>query len=122
MKRIYSSTYQRFRQITSKAHEYRNRFELGRPINIGQKLFLKNRTAHLSRSQKLKQLRVCPFTVTKQMTNTTYELREDANPDNIKVTHRNHLIEYFLKEERLPPLITNYASITKNSDFYQHLV
>ena len=121
-KRIYSSTYQRCRQITSKAHEYRNRFKLGRPINIGQKVFLENHTADLSRSQKLKQLRVGPFTVTKQITNTTYEIRENANPDNVKVTHRNHLIEYFPKEERLPPLITNYAPITKDSDFYKHLV
>ena len=123
MKRIYSSTYQRCRQITSKAHEYRNRFKLGRPINIGQKVFLENHTADLSRSQKSKQLGVGPFTVTKQITNTNYEIQEDANPDNIKVTHRNHLIEFFPKEERLPPLITNYASpITKDSDFYKHLV
>ena len=70
-KRIYSSTYQRCRQITSKAHEYWNRFKLGRPINIGQKVFLENHTLDLSRSQKLKQLRVGPFTVTKQITNTT---------------------------------------------------
>ena len=77
----------------------------------------------MSRSQKLKQLRVGPITVTKQITNTTYEIQEDANPDNIKVTHRNHLIEYFPKEERLPPLINNYAPpITKDSDFYKHLV
>ena len=36
--------------------------------------------------------------------------------------HRNHLIEYFPKEERLPPLITNYAVISRDSDFYKHLV
>ena len=36
-KRIYFSTYQRCRQITSKAHEHQNRFKLGRPINTGQK-------------------------------------------------------------------------------------
>ena len=122
-KRIYSSTYQRCRQITSKAHEYRNRFKLGRSINIGQKVFLENHSADLSISQKLKQLHVSPFTVTKQITNTTYEIQENANPDNIKVTHRNHLIEYFPKEERLPPLITNYAPpLTKDSDLYKHLV
>ena len=121
-KRIYSSTNQQCQQITSKAHEYRNRFKLGRPINIGQKVFLENHTADLSRSQNLKQLRVGPFTVTKQITNTTYEIREDANPDNVKVTHRNHLIEYFPKDERLSPLITNYAPITKDSDFYKNLV
>ena len=85
-------------------------------------MFLENHTADLSRSQTLKQLRVGPFTVTKQITNTTYEIREDANPDKIKVTHHNHPIELFPKEERLPPLITNYAPITKYSDFYKHLV
>ena len=121
-KRIYSSTYQRCRQITSKAHEHRNRYKLGRPISTGQKVFLENHAQDLTRSQKLKQLRVGPFTVTKQITNTTYEIREDANPDNVKTTHRNHLIEYFPKEERLPPLITNYAVISKDSDFYKHLV
>ena len=111
-KRICSSTYQRCRQITSKAHEYRNRFKLGRPINMGQKVFLENHTADLSRTKKLKQLRIGLFTVTKQITNTTYEIQGDTNPDYIKVTHPNHLIEYFPKEERVPPLITNCAPIT----------
>ena len=66
IKRTYSVTYQRCRQITSTAREYRNRSKLGRLINFGQKVFLENHTADLSRSQKLKQLRVGPFTVTKQ--------------------------------------------------------
>ena len=122
LKRIYSSTYQRCRQITSKAHEHRNRFKLGRPISTGQKVFLEDHAQDLTRSQKLKKLRVGPFTVTKQITNTTYEIREDANHDNVKTTHRNHLIEYFPKEERLPPPITNYAVISRDSDFYEHLV
>ena len=47
---------------------------------------------------------------------------EDANPNNVKTTHRNHMIEYFPKEERLPPLITNYADLSGDSDFYKHLV
>ena len=85
-------------------------------------MFLENHAQDLTKSQKLKQLGVGPFTVTKQITNTTYEIREDANPDNVKTTHRNDLIEYFAKEERLPPLITNYAVISRDSDFYKHLV
>ena len=150
-KQICSPTYQRCRLITSKAHELKSvsvlgtiqrrlawplrkddtqnreafhiyRFKLGRPISTGQKVFLENQAQDLTRSQKLKQLRVGPFTVTKQITNTTYEIREDANPDNVKTTHRNHLIEYFPKEERLPPLITKYAVISRDSDFYKHLV
>jgi len=96
--------------------------KLGRPISTGQKVFLENHAQDLTKSQKLKQLRVGPFTVTKQITNTTYEIREDANLANVQTTHRNHLIEYFPKEERLPPLITNYAVITRDSDFYKHLV
>ena len=38
-KRIYSSTYQKCRQITSKEHQHRNQFTLGRPISSGQKSF-----------------------------------------------------------------------------------
>ena len=121
-KRIYLSTYQRCRQITSKAHEHRNRIKLGGPISKGQKVFLENHARDLTKSQKLKQLRVGPFTVTQQITNTTYEIREGANPDNVKTTHRNHLIDFFSKEERLLPLITNYAVIYRGPDFYQHLV
>ena len=83
-KRIYSSTHQRSRQITSKAQEQRNRFELGRPISFGQKVF-ENHAQDLTRSQKLKQLRVGPFTVTKQITNTTYEIREEAIPTTSKL-------------------------------------
>ena len=95
-KRIYLSTYQRCCQISSKAHEHRNRYKLGRPINAGQKVFLENHAQDLTKSQKLKQLRVGPFTVKKkQITNTTYEIREDSNADNVKTTRRNHLIECF---------------------------
>ena len=85
-------------------------------------MFLEKHTADLSRSQKLKQLRAGLFTVTKQVTNTTYEIREDANSDNVKVTHSNHLIEYFSQEERFPPVITHYAPLTKDGDFYKHSV
>ena len=121
-KRIYSSAYQRCRQFTSKGHEYRDRFKPCRPISTGQKVFLQNHAQDLTKPPKLKQLRVGPFTVTKPITNTTYKIREDANPDNFKTTHRKHLIEYFLKKERLPPPITNYAVISRDSDFYKHLV
>ena len=70
-KRSYSSTYQRCCQNTSKAHEHRNRFKLGQPISTGQKVFLENHAQDLTRSQKLKQLRVGPLTVIKQIMNTT---------------------------------------------------
>ena len=84
VKRIYSSTYQRCRQITSKAHEHRNRFTRGRRISTGQKVFLENHAQDLRKSQKLKQLRIRPFALTKQITNTTYEIRQDANPSKLR--------------------------------------
>ena len=114
-KQIYSSTCHRCRQITSKAHEHRNRFTLGKPIGVGPKVCLENHAQDLTKSQILKELRVGPFIVTKQITKTTYEIREDANPDNVKTTHRTQLIEYFPKE--FPPLITNYAVLSGDSDF-----
>ena len=120
--RTSASTYQRCSPITSKTNEHRNRCKLGKPISTGQKVFLEDHAQDLTRSQKVKQLRIGPFTVAKQIANTTYEIREDANPDNVKTTHRNHLIEYFPKEERLPPLITNYAVIPRDSDFCKLLV
>ena len=95
---IYSSTYQRCRQITPKIHEHRNRFKLGRPVRFGQNVFLENQGQDLTKSQKLKQRRVGPFTVTEQIRKTTYKIREDANPDKVKTTHRNHLIECFRNE------------------------
>ena len=49
-------------------------------------------------------------------------MREDTNPENVKTAQINHLIEYFPKEERLPQLITNYAGVSRNSDFYKHSV
>ena len=51
------------------------------------------------------------------MMKMTYESREDANPDNVKTPHKIHLLEIFPKEQRPPPLITNYAVISKDSDF-----
>ena len=113
---IYLSIYQRCSQITSKAHEYTNRFKLGRSIKIGQKVFLENHT-------KVETITCWPFYSHK--TNNEHYVRnstEYANPDNINVTHRNHPIEYFPKDESLPALITNYAPIAKDSEFFKHLV
>ena len=52
-KNIYCNTYTRCRQVTNKAHEYRNRFKLGRPISIGSKVLLENHSISLLLSKKL---------------------------------------------------------------------
>ena len=121
-KQTYSSAYQRCRQTKSKSHAHRNRSRRGQPLSVRQKLFLENRALDLTKSQKLKQLRVEHFTVTRKITNTTYEIREHSNPYNDKTRHRNHLIEKFTKEERLSSFISNYVVISRDSKFYKRLV
>ena len=44
LKNIYCNTYTRCRQVTNKAHEYRNKFELRRPISVGSNFLLENRS------------------------------------------------------------------------------
>ena len=122
-KKIYSSTYEKCRKQTARSHAYRNRFKLGSHLNIGQKVLLENHRKDLSKSQKLQQLRLGPFTVTKRITNTTYQIKNDQNPENLRTVHRNHLIEYFPKEETLPPLIEEYTTPYRgDTDFYNNFV
>ena len=62
-----------------------------------------------------------PFTVTKPITNVNYEITLDKDNSVKKVVHRNHLIEYFSKEETLPELISNYCPLDDESKtFYQN--
>ena len=76
-KKIYVSTYTRCRQVTNRAHYYRNRFKLGKAIPIGNKVLLENHSKNLLKSKKLQELRSGPYTVVRQITNTTYEIQDD---------------------------------------------
>ena len=91
-------------------------------MNLVQKGSPENPRLDLTNSQKLKDLRLGLLTLTRQITKTTYKIREDVNPNNVKTMQRNQLIEYFPKVEQLHPLITNYDVIRSESDFYIHLV
>ena len=71
-KQIYSSTFDGCREQTARSHVYRNRFKLGQHLVIGRKVLYENHKQDLTRSQKLQQRRLGPFTVTKRITNTTY--------------------------------------------------
>ena len=86
-------------------------------------MLLENHSIDLSKSQKLSELRSGPFTITKRITPTTYELTLDSDSSTKKTVHRNHLIEYFPKAETLPQLVTNYASFNEEwKDFYKRLL
>ena len=57
---IYWNTCTNCRQTTNKAHKYRNRFKLEKPIPEGRKVLLENYSAGLLKSKKLQELRSGP--------------------------------------------------------------
>ena len=93
-KRISSDTFESYREQTARPHAYRNQFKLGQHLHIGQKVITENRRQDLSQSQKLQQRRLGPFTVTKRVTNTTYQIQDGKNPTIFRKVHRNYLVEY----------------------------
>ena len=122
-KRIYSATFERCREQTARSHAYRNRFKLGHHLEIGHKVLYENDRQDFSKSQKLQQRRLGPFTVTKRVTNTTYQIQDDKDPTILKTVHRNHLVEYYPKEETLPPMIEECVSMDRrHDDFYERFM
>ena len=64
-----------------------------------------------------------PFTVTKRVTSTTYQIQDDKDPSVIKTVHRNHLVEYYPKEESLPAMIEEYVPHEqRHDDFYERFL
>ena len=121
--RIYSATFERCREQTARSHAYRNRFKLGPHIEIGQKIPYENHRQDLSKSQKFQQGRLGPFTVTKRVTISTYQIQDDKDPTIPKTVHRNHLVEYYPKEETLPPMIEEYVPMDRHhDDFYERFM
>ena len=119
-KRIYSATFERCREQTARSHAYRNRFK---HLEVGQKVLYENHRQDLSKSQKLQQRRLGHFTVTKPVTNTTYQIQDDKDPTIFKTEHRNHLVEYYPKEETLPPMIEEYVPMDQRlDDFYERFM
>ena len=82
-KRIYSTTFKRCRKQTARSHAYRNRFKLGHHLDIGQKVLYENHRQYLSKSQKLQQRRLGPFSVTKRITNTSCQNQDDKDPTKL---------------------------------------
>ena len=122
-KQIYSSTIESCREHTARSHAYRNCFKLGHHLEIGRKVLYENHEQGLTRSQKLQQRRLGPFTVTKRITNTTYQIQDDKDPTVIKTVHRNHLVKYYPKEGFLPVMIEEYVlSDHQNDNFYERFI
>ena len=119
-KTIYSNTYKHCRRVTNQAHYFRNQHKLGKPIKIGSKVLLENRSKQLLRSQKLLHLRSGPYTVVEQVTDVNYKIENDTTSEK-KIVHRNHIVEYFPKENIMPKLVTEYSTDPMSDGFYNHL-
>ena len=61
---------------------------------MGQKVIYEKHRQYLSKSRKLQQRQLGPFTVTKRVTNKTYQIQDDKDPTILKTVHRKHLVEY----------------------------
>ena len=46
--------------------------------------------------------------MTKVITKVNYEIALDADPTRTQIIHRNHLVEYFPRDNELPNLLFNY--------------
>ena len=118
-KHFYSPTFERCRDQTARSHAYCNRFNLGHHLAVGQKVFHKKHKQDLKCSQKLQQRRLGAFTVTKRLTNTTYQIQDDTDPTITKTVHTNHLVEYSPKEGSLPAMIEEHVPPDHtNNNFY----
>ena len=115
-KQIYSSTFERCREQTTRSHAYRNRLKLGHHLEIGQKVLYENHKQDLTRNQKIQQRRLGSFTVTKRITNTIYQIQDDKDPTFIETVHRKHLVEYYPKEGSLPAIIKEYVPSHHQND------
>ena len=115
-KRMYSTTFEICHEQTAKSHAYRNRFKLGQHLEIGQNVLYKNHRQDLSKSQKFQKRRLGPLTVKKRETNAIYQIQHNKDPLILKTVHGNHLVEYYAKDETLPPMIEEDVPMDKRRD------
>ena len=96
---------------------------MGQHLEIGQKVLHKIHRQNISKRRKLHQRLFGPFTVKKRVTNTTYQTQDDKDPTILKTVHRNHLVEYYPKEETLHPMIEKYVLMDRRADdFYERFI
>ena len=92
-------------------------------MDIGQKFLYEKHWQDLSKNQNLQQRRLGPFTVTKRVTSTTYQIQDDKDPSITKSVHGKHLVEYYPKEESVPAMTEEYVPHEqRHDDFYERLL
>ena len=115
LKNIYRKVYRKLREANHRSPSYKNKYKLAKPLRVGQKVLLENHNI----PQKLCELRSGPFIVTIVITKDNYEIALDADPTRTQVVHRNHLVEYFPRDNELPYLLFKYEKPV-NDDKTEH--
>ena len=121
-KRVYSAIFERCREQTARTLAYGNGFKLAQHLDIGQKILNENFRQDLSKSQKFQQRQLGPFTITEGVANTNYQIQVDKDPTILKTVHWNHLVNYYSKEETLPPMIEEYVPMGRGHNFYERFM
>ena len=55
------------------------------------------------------------------LTNTTYEIQHDKTNEK-KTVHRNHIVPYYPKEEKIQELVENYIVPDDTDDYYTQYI
>ena len=116
---FYRKVYRKIREANHRSLSYRNKYKLAKPLRVGQKVLLESHNVPFGKSQKLCELRSGPYIVTKVITKVNYEIALDADPTRTQVVHRNHLVEYFPRDNEIPNLVSNYEKLF-NDDKTEH--
>ena len=96
---------------------------MGHHVEIGQKVLYENHKQEFTRRQKFQQRRLGPFTVTKLIANTAYQIQDDKHPTVFETVLRNHLVEHYPKEGSLPAMIEEYVPPDyRNDSFYERFM
>ena len=96
---------------------------MGQHLEIRQKVLYENHCQDLSENRTFQQRRLGHFTVTKRVLNTTSQIQDDEDPTVFKTVNRNHPVEYYPKEETLPPMIEEYVTMDRRpDDFYERFM
>ena len=90
-KQICSTTFEWCCEQTAGSNAYKNRFKLGEHLDVSQRFFSDNNRQDLSKSQKLLLRRIRPFTFTKRIMNTNYQLQHDNDLTFTKIKQRFYL-------------------------------
>ena len=114
---FYNTANKKNLETNATIHGYHNKYKLGKPLSIGQKVLMGKSLNRRRKNQKITWIRIRSIYSIKTITNVNYEIRLDSDNNIKKAAHRNHLIENFPVEENATKLVNDYSL---KQESYQH--